>query len=83
MTDKTSKAKTDKAKAVYVEGVGWRREARHSFTRRDSCNDYRDGGKAYMLTLTVEEDAPLFGEVSGSLDSFDVTAPLHCCCPDG
>ena len=64
-------------KAHYVEGVGWRKESEHAFTHRDSSNNYRAGRKAYMLTLTIEEDAPLFGQVSGSLDSYDASAPLH------
>ena len=64
-------------KAHYVEGVGWRKDTEHAFTRRDRNNDYHAGRRAYMLTLTVEEDAPLFGQLSGSLDAYDAAAPLH------
>ena len=64
-------------KAQNIEGFGWRKESQHAFTRRDSNNNYHAGHRAYMLTLTIEEDAPLFGQVSGSLDSYDASAPLH------
>ena len=62
-------------KAHFVEGVGWRKEQNHSFTHRDSSNNYHEGHRTYMLTLTVEEDAPLFGQVSGSLTSYEASAP--------
>lgn len=73
---------SSRQKAHFVEGVGWRKEQNHSFTHRDSNNNYHAGCRAYMLTLTVEEDAPLFGQVSGSLDSYDAAAPLHFYSPD-
>ena len=69
-------------KAHFVEGVGWRKEQNHSFTHRDSSNNYHEGHRTYMLTLTVEEDAPLFGQVSGSLTSYEASAPLHFYGPD-
>ena len=68
---------SDRPKAHYVESVGWRKDTEHTFTRRDRNNNYHAGRRAYMLTLTVEEDAPLFGQVSGCLDDYDAAAPLH------
>lgn len=38
----------------------------HSMTRRRKQNDYRQGHRAYMITLTIEEDAKLLSELSGS-----------------
>lgn len=73
---------SDRPKAHYVEGVGWRKDTEHTFTRRDRNIDYHAGRRAHMLTLTVEEDAPLFGQVSGSLDAYDAAAPLHYYAPE-
>lgn len=38
----------------------------HSMTRRRKQNDYHQGHRAYMITLTIEEDAKLLSELSGS-----------------
>lgn len=38
----------------------------HSMTRRRTENDYRQGHRAYMITLTVEEDARILSHLSGT-----------------
>ena len=52
-------------KAKYVQGVGWRRETIHRYTRRHLTHNYRGVG-TYEVTLTVAGRRPVFGRVEGT-----------------
>lgn len=53
------------------------KSTKHSMTRRNASNNYYTGSKAYMLTLSIEDYAPLLGTIAGDID-IDVTTMQTC-----
>jgi len=48
------------------ERPSYYRPVQHRYTRRRDWCDYHAAGRAYMITLTIEEDAALLSEIGGT-----------------